>query len=103
MRLTVFLTERTYQQLVALTGAPVPQVIKRDAARLLSFAIRATFWHGLTVMNPDIQSHIGIVQIESPPDRSRTCEVCHASPVVPETGMCGPCTFGEADTADGNW
>lgn len=23
--------------------------------------------------------------------------------IVPVTGMCGPCTFGEADTADGNW
>lgn len=31
------------------------------------------------------------------------CEVCGASPVVPITGMCGPCTFGEADTAGGNW
>lgn len=33
----------------------------------------------------------------------RKCEVCGASPVVAETGMCGPCTFGEADTAGGNW
>lgn len=31
------------------------------------------------------------------------CETCGASPVVPETGMCGPCTFGEAETAGGNW
>lgn len=37
------------------------------------------------------------------PDWSRKCDVCGQRPVVPETGMCGPCTFGEADTAGGNW
>lgn len=40
---------------------------------------------------------------ETEPDWSGTCEVCGQSPVVPLTGMCGPCTFGEADTVDGNW
>jgi hypothetical protein len=37
------------------------------------------------------------------PDYTRQCEVCGASPVVPATGMCGPCTFGEASMADGGW
>lgn len=37
------------------------------------------------------------------PDWTRTCPNCDESPVVPETGLCGPCTFGEADTANGNW
>lgn len=37
------------------------------------------------------------------PDWSRPCENCGATPVVRETGLCGPCTFGEAETADGNW
>jgi CRISPR/Cas system-associated protein Cas10 (large subunit of type III CRISPR-Cas system) len=37
------------------------------------------------------------------PDYSRTCTVCGASPIVSATGMCGPCTFGEADTAGGDW
>ena len=37
------------------------------------------------------------------PDWSRKCENCRQSPVVPMTGMCGPCTFGEADTAAGGW
>ena len=37
------------------------------------------------------------------PDWSRKCENCGATPVVPITGMCGPCTFGEAETANGNW
>jgi hypothetical protein len=31
------------------------------------------------------------------------CEVCGQKPVVRATGLCGPCTFGEADTAGGNW
>ena len=31
------------------------------------------------------------------------CDLCGQSPVVAATGMCGPCTFGEAETAGGNW
>jgi len=37
------------------------------------------------------------------PDWEKPCEVCGAVPTMPLTGMCGPCTFGEADTKDGNW
>ena len=37
------------------------------------------------------------------PDWTQECEVCGQTPVVPVTGMCGPCTFGEADTVGGNW
>ena len=37
------------------------------------------------------------------PDWTQDCEVCGARPVVPQTGMCGPCTFGEAETVGGNW
>lgn len=40
---------------------------------------------------------------ETEPDWSGECEVCGSSPIVPVSGMCGPCTFGEADTAGGNW
>ncbi len=36
-------------------------------------------------------------------DWSRKCIVCESSPVVPETGMCGPCTTGESETIGGNW
>lgn len=36
-------------------------------------------------------------------DWRRKCEVCGAKPVVNATGLCGPCTFGEAETAGGNW
>lgn len=31
------------------------------------------------------------------------CDVCGMVPVVRATGLCGPCTFGEADTVDGDW
>jgi hypothetical protein len=37
------------------------------------------------------------------PDWTKKCESCGASPVMPATGMCGPCTFGEADTSGGEW
>jgi hypothetical protein len=40
---------------------------------------------------------------DTEPDWSGSCLVCGASPIVPMTGMCGPCTFGEAETAGGNW
>lgn len=44
-----------------------------------------------------------LTQTESQPDWNRKCLVCGASPVVPVTGLCGPCTFGEAETVGGNW
>ena len=37
------------------------------------------------------------------PNYDGKCETCGASPIIPATGMCGPCTFGEADTEGGNW
>lgn len=37
------------------------------------------------------------------PDWNGQCCVCEQSPIVPITGMCGPCTWGEAETAGGNW
>lgn len=36
-------------------------------------------------------------------DYTRKCEVCDGKPVVNATGLCGPCTFGEAETINGNW
>lgn len=37
------------------------------------------------------------------PDWTCECLVCGRRPVLPATGMCGACTFGEADTAGGDW
>jgi len=37
------------------------------------------------------------------PDYGNECIVCGATPIVPCSEMCGPCTFGEADTIGGNW
>lgn len=42
-------------------------------------------------------------QADMSPDWRHKCEVCGQTPIVPQTGLCGPCTFGEADTAEGNW
>lgn len=36
-------------------------------------------------------------------DHTRDCDVCGSKPVVNATGLCGPCTWGEAETAGGNW
>jgi hypothetical protein len=51
----------------------------------------------LTRPSPDPDAEFGA------PDWNGRCEVCGESPIVPETGMCGPCTFGSADTIGGNW
>jgi len=40
---------------------------------------------------------------DTEPDWTTPCENCGAVPTVPSTGLCGPCTWGEADTAGGNW
>jgi hypothetical protein len=43
------------------------------------------------------------VRGDTEPDWSHECEVCGQRPIVPVTGLCGPCTFGEAETIGGNW
>jgi hypothetical protein len=37
------------------------------------------------------------------PDWSTPCDNCGDIPTMTCTGLCGPCTFGEADTHGGNW
>ena len=37
------------------------------------------------------------------PNFAEQCTVCGECPTVTATGLCGPCTFGEAATAGGNW
>jgi len=37
------------------------------------------------------------------PDWKGKCDVCGATPIMPLTGMCGPCSTGEAETINGNW
>lgn len=31
------------------------------------------------------------------------CQVCDELPTVGDLELCGPCCFGEAETAGGNW
>lgn len=40
---------------------------------------------------------------DTEPDWETKCEVCGMVPTLPITGMCGPCTWGEAETIGGNW
>ena len=37
------------------------------------------------------------------PSWSEKCENCGETPIVPMTQMCGPCSFGDADTISGGW
>ncbi len=37
------------------------------------------------------------------PDWSEKCHNCGSAPVVPVSGLCGPCHFGEADAVGGGW
>lgn len=37
------------------------------------------------------------------PDWEGKCENCEETPVVPVSGLCGPCHFGEAETLGGGW
>lgn len=37
------------------------------------------------------------------PNHKKKCQQCGAAPIVPLTKLCGPCTFGEPETAGGNW
>lgn len=37
------------------------------------------------------------------PDWNTPCITCGELPTVHPTELCGPCCFGEADTAGGNW
>ena len=40
---------------------------------------------------------------ETDPDWTSGCDLCGAKPVMPATGMCGPCSTGDASTVAGNW
>lgn len=53
--------------------------------------------------------HKGEIELSEPcvkggdPDWSTKCENCDAVPTVHPVKLCGPCCFGEAETANGNW
>lgn len=41
--------------------------------------------------------------LDDSPNWEVECENCGQKPTVGDMGLCGPCCFGEADTAGGNW
>lgn len=53
------------------------------------------------LFDEELEHQSGNPNIE--PDWTENCSTCGSTPVVPQTGMCGPCTWGEAETVDGNW
>lgn len=63
---------------VHLAPDEIPEVVKKGKAGIICDECNAPDWDG-------------------------KCEVCGSSPVHRMTGMCGPCTFGEADTVGGDW
>ena len=44
-----------------------------------------------------------IEDFDTEPNWNCECKVCGAVPTVGDTGLCGPCCFGEAETIGGNW
>jgi hypothetical protein len=65
------------------------------AEALKEQARRAAGWR------PDVEVEMATADVA--PDWSSTCEVCGGTPVMPVTGLCGPCTTGEAETIGGDW
>jgi len=37
------------------------------------------------------------------PDWQGKCESCGHGPIVPQSGLCGPCHFGTTDAVNGGW
>jgi hypothetical protein len=50
-----------------------------------------------------LTARIDANEFNNEPDWAHTCEICGARPIVPSTGLCGPCSFGDVYTAGGNW
>jgi hypothetical protein len=61
--------------------------------------IAKAFKKEMSVFNRSAKKHAKDVS----PDWTVECYLCGAVPIVPLTEMCGPCTWGEAETAEGNW
>ena len=54
-------------------------------------------------MDKDFSDLDALAPENTEPDWNTPCDNCGEVPTVPLTGLCGPCTFGEAETAGGNW
>lgn len=74
--------------------------VQVDPSRLVDNAADATCNGCLQSTKPKLLKN---KKSDTAPDWSRKCTVCGQAPVFPFTGMCGPCIFGEADTAFGDW
>lgn len=59
----------------------------------------------MTQMNESrkLPDHTAKQKAQFRPSWIQKCDNCGQSPIVPVTNLCGPCTFGEADTVMGGW
>lgn len=67
---------------------------------------KAVPWYYCTKVEPVVPGSAQPQQApadSAEPDWTKKCTSCGQSPVVPVTGLCGPCSFGDASTAGGNW
>lgn len=55
----------------------------------------------------ELEAELKAIDLEKSKEKGKrygVCESCENETVLEaETGLCGPCCFGEADTANGNW
>lgn len=59
---------------------------------------------GLDMLGKHRQRQARIAKLnDGDKDWQTPCVVCDQLPTVHPTELCGPCCFGEADTAGGNW
>lgn len=72
------------------------QLHKTRLPRNMTKRRRRNRHHGLT---PAISKKLN----KGDKDWDHACSVCGEVPTVHPTGLCGPCCFGQADTAGGNW
>jgi hypothetical protein len=54
-------------------------------------------------MPPKCNTHKNCRMQDGEQDYAHGCTVCGAKPTVHPTDLCGPCCFGEGETANGNW
>jgi hypothetical protein len=74
MRVTVYLTERTYEKLVTLAATTNPQLLKRTAAQLLSFAIKAFFRSELLTITGRLVRPAVLLEDASPTEETTSDE-----------------------------
>jgi hypothetical protein len=106
-------SERLYSIEAETWDAAMAEHYKRQGLDNSAFTIEGGGGYGLSSDSLDViplvdgkldaARSVTHLASDAEPDWGGKCILCGQSPTVPATGMCGPCTFGEADTDGGNW